>query len=133
MVNTLLWDFPFMRTWIIKSVLFYSMNIQIAAHLIDYDPEYTILDAREQLLQSNIQRSWILVCEPDNRTFPIIHKGYMTRNRTELCECSLSAGPYYSAQTKIMYNDVGSESGGIFQTKFPFNRIVLDYFSMFFT
>ena len=82
-------------------------------HLIDSDAESTILDAGEQLLLSNLS-TWDI--EPDNRPFPFLYISYMTVNRMKLCECTVSAGPYYLVQIVEMYNNMDPESNGIFQT-----------------
>ena len=52
-----------------------------------------------QLVPSGLPRTWTLVFEHDSRPFPFSYKCYMARKKTELCECSLSAGSNYLAQT----------------------------------
>ena len=64
------------------------------------------------------------------RAFPFPGESYTTIKRTELCECSLSAGPHYLVQTMVTCSDTGPESDGIFQTGFHL-KIVFDYLRTF--
>ena len=57
----------------------------------------------------------MLISKPHNRPFSSPNEISMT----EVCECSLSAGFYYLAQTMVIYNDIGPDSDGIFHTLFP--------------
>ena len=49
-----------------------------------------------------------------------------------VCECLLSAGPYYLAWTMATFNDMDQEPDGIIQSKCSFNKIDFAYLSTFF-
>ena len=86
-----------------------------------------ILDAGKQLVLSNLPKPWVLVCGPDHRPFPIEYSTYRVINRTELCECALSAGPYYLSPTLVNCNDNEEvKPNGKFETNFVFNKIIFD-------
>ena len=47
-------------------------------------------------------------------------------NRTELCECSFSAGPYFLAQTMLScQNNAAAATGGSFSTYYVFRKNLL--------
>ena len=51
---------------------------------------------------------------------------YCILNRSELCECSLTAGNYLLSQTASNCGDMPEAKDGFFTTYDAFNRIVLD-------
>ena len=51
---------------------------------------------------------------------------YHILNRSELCECSLTAGNYLLSQTASNCGDMPEEKDGFFTTYYAFNKIVLD-------
>ena len=85
-----------------------------------------VLDAGELMVLSNLPSPWALVCEPNHRPIPIIASTYRILNRSELCQCSLSAGAYFLGQTKQACDDTEQAMDGIFQTYYTFNHIIFD-------
>ena len=65
----------------------------------DNTPESKILDASNILILSNLQKSWTIACKDTSRVFEIEYSTYCILNRSELCECSLTAGNYLLSQT----------------------------------
>ena len=57
--------------------------------------EPKILDGGQNLILSNLPKPWTLVCGAQNRPFPLKYSMLQIINRTELCECSLTAGAFY--------------------------------------
>ena len=57
-----------------------------------------ILDAGDILILSNLQKPWTIVCKDVDRTFDLEYSTYHILNRSELCECSLTAGNYLLSQ-----------------------------------
>ena len=60
----------------------------------DTVPESKILDAGDLLILSNLQKPWTIACKDVSRVFEIEYSTYHLLNRSELCECSLTAGNY---------------------------------------
>ena len=81
--------------------------------------ESKILDAGDILIWSNLQKPWTIVCKDVDRTLDLEYSTYCMLNRSELCECSLTAGNYLLSQA-------ASNCGGMPEAKDAFNRIVLD-------
>ena len=60
----------------------------------DNTPESKILNASNILKLLNLQKPWTLACKDVSRVFEIEYSTYHILNRSELCECSLTAGNY---------------------------------------
>ena len=58
--------------------------------------------------------------------FKIEYSTYRILNRSELCECSLTAGNYLLSQTDTNYEDIPEARDGYFITYYAFNNIILD-------
>ena len=88
--------------------------------------ETKILDARNLLILSNLQKPWTIACRDVSRVFEIEYSTYHILNRSELCECSLTAGNYLLSCTNINCGNTPEARDGYFTTCFSFNKIVLD-------
>ena len=89
-------------------------------------PESKILDAGNTLILSNFQKPWTIVCKDVGRIFKLEYSADCTLNRSELCECSLTAGNYLLSQTASNCGDMPEAKDGFFTTYYAFNKIVLD-------
>ena len=58
--------------------------------------------------------------------FEIEYSTYHILNRSELCECSLTAGNYLLSQTNTNCRDMPEARDGYFTTYYVFNKIILD-------
>ena len=82
------------------SAMYYDQESKIKANqckiIVTFDntPESKILDARNILILSNLQKPWTITCKDVSRVFEIKYSIYCILNRSELCECSLTAGNY---------------------------------------
>ena len=82
------------------SVIYYDQESKIKANqcktIVTFDniPESKILDAGNLLILSNLQKPWTIACKGISRVFEIEYSTYCILNRSELCECSLTAGNY---------------------------------------
>ena len=56
----------------------------------------------------------------------IEYSAYHILNRSELCECSLTAGNYLLSQTDTNCRDMTEARDGYFTTYYAFNKIILD-------
>ena len=88
--------------------------------------EPKILDTSDILILSNLQKPWTLVCKDVNRTFDLEYSTYCILNRSELCECSLTAGNYLLSQAASNCGGTPEAKDGFFTTYYAFNWIVLD-------
>ena len=88
--------------------------------------ESKILDANDILILSNLQKPWTIVCKDVDRTFDLEYSTYHILNRSELCECSLTAHNYLLSQAASNCGDIPEAKYGFFTTYYAFNRIVLD-------
>ena len=92
----------------------------------DTTPESKILDASDLLILSNLQKPWTIACKDISRVFEIEYSTYRILNRSELCECLLTAGNYLLSYMNINCGNALEASDGYFTTYYSFNKIVLD-------
>ena len=88
--------------------------------------ESKILDAGDLLILSNLQKPWAIACKDISRVFEIEYSTYHILNRSELCECSLTAGTYLLGYMNINCGNAPEARDGYFTTYYSFNKIVLD-------
>ena len=74
----------------------------------------------------NLQKTWTIACKDVSRVFEIEYSTYRILNRSELCECSLTAGNYLLSQTDTNCRDMPEARDGYFTTYNVFNKIILD-------
>ena len=84
------------------------------------------MDAGNILILSNLQKPWTIVCKDISRVFEIEYSTYCILNRSELCECSLTAGNYLLSQTDTNCGYMPEARDGYFTTYYAFNKIILD-------
>ena len=92
----------------------------------DITLESKILDAGNILILSNLQKPWTIACKDVCRVFEIEYSTYHILNRSELCECSLTASNYLLSQTDTNCGDMPEARDGYFTTYYAFNKIILD-------
>ena len=82
------------------SAIYYDQGSDIKVKqckiIVTFDtiPESKILDAGDLLILSNLQKPWTIACKDISRVFEIEYSTHCILNRSELCECSLTAGNY---------------------------------------
>ena len=114
------------------SAIYYDQESEIKANqcktLVTFDntPELKILDAGNILILSNLQKSWTIVCKDVSRVFEIEYSTYRILYRSELCECSLTAGNYLLSQTDTNCRDIPEARDVYFTIYYAFNKIILD-------
>ena len=114
------------------SAIYYDQGSDIKVKqcktIVTFDtiPESKILDAGDLLILSNLQKPWTIACKDISRVFEIEYCTYRILNRSELCECSLTAGNYLLSYTNINCGNVPEARDGYFTTYYSFNKIVLD-------
>ena len=93
------------RTHMHVSDIYYDQESEIKANqcktIVTFDNtlELKILDASNILILSNLQKPWTIACKDVSRVLEIEYSTYRILNRSELCECSLTAGNYLLSQT----------------------------------
>ena len=114
------------------SAIYYDQESEIKANqcktIVTFDntPESKILDAGNILILSNLQKAWTIACKDISRVSEIEYSTYYILNRSELCECSLTAGNYLLSQTDTNCGDMSEARDGYFTTYYAFNKIILD-------
>ena len=114
------------------SAIYYDQESEIKANqcktIVTFDntPESKILDAGNILILSNLQKPWTIACKDVSRVFEIEYSRDCILNRSELCECSLTAGNYLLSQTDTNCGDMQEARDGYFTTYYAFNKIILD-------
>ena len=105
-----------------------EVKVKQCKTIITFDtiPESKILDAGNLLILSNLQKPWTIACKDVSRVFEIEYSTYHILNRSELCECSLTAGNYLLSYTNINCGNAPEARDGYFTTYYSFNKIVLD-------
>ena len=112
------------------SAIYYDQGSEIKAKqcktIITFDtiPESKILDAGDLLILSNLQKPWTIACKDVSGVFETEYSTYHILNRSELCECSLTAGNYLLSYTNC--GNTPEARDGYFTTYYSFNKIVLD-------
>ena len=84
------------------------------------------MDASDLLILSNLQKPWTIACKDISRVFEIEYSTYCIVNRSELCECSLTAGNYLLSYMNINCGNAPEARDSYFTTYYSFNKIVLD-------
>ena len=114
------------------SAIYYDQGSDIKVKqcktIITFDtiPESKILDAGNLLILSNLQKPWTIACKDISRVYEIEYSTYRILNRSELCECSLTAGNYLLSYTNINCGNTPEARDGYFTTYYSFNNLVLD-------
>ena len=114
------------------SAIYYDQESIIKANqcktIVTFDniPESKIVDASNILILLNLQNPWTIACKDISRVFEIEYSTYCIFNRSELCECSLTAGNYLLSQTDTNCRDMPGARDGYFTTYYAFNKIILD-------
>ena len=114
------------------SAIYYDQESEIKANqcktIVTFDNilESKILDTGNILILLNLQKPWTIACKDVSGVFPIEYSTYRILNRSELCECSLTAGNYLLSQTDTNCRDMPEARDGYFTTYYAFNEIILD-------
>ena len=114
------------------SVIYYDQESEIKTNqcktIVTFDNtlELKILDTGNILILSNLQKPWTIACKDISRAFEIEYSTYHILNRSELCECSLTAGNYLLSQTDANCGDMPEARDGYFTTYYTFNKIIMD-------
>ena len=105
-----------------------DVKVKQCKTIVTFDtiPESKILDTSDFLILSNLQKPWIIACKDVSRIFEIEYSTYCILNRSELCECSLTAGNYLLSYTNINCGNAPEARDSYFTTYYLFNKIVLD-------
>ena len=91
----------------------------------DTIPESKILDTGNLLILSNLQNLGLLHAKI-SLEFLKLYSTYRILNRSELCECLLTAGNYLLSYTNINCRNAPEARDGYFTSYYPFNKIILD-------
>ena len=78
------------------------------------------------LILLNLQKPWTIACKDVSRVFEIEYSTYHILKRSELCECSLTAGNYLLSQIDTICRDMPEARDSYFTTYYAFNQIILD-------
>ena len=114
------------------SAIYYDQGSDIKVKqcktIVTFDtiPESKILDAGDLLILLNLQKPGIIACKDISRVFEIEYSTYRILNRSELCECSLTAGNYLLSYMNINCGNAPEARDGYFTTYYSFNKIVLN-------
>ena len=114
------------------SAIFYDQSSDIKVKqcktIVTFDtiPQSKILDAGDLLILSNLQKPWTIACKDISRVFEIEYFTYHILNRSELCECLLTAGNYLLSYMNINCGNAPEARDSYFTTYYSFNKIVLD-------
>ena len=114
------------------SAIYYDQESKIKANqcktIVTFDNtlESKILDTSNIQILSNLQKPWTLACKDVSRVFEIEYSTYHILNKSELCECSLTASNYLLSQTDTNCRDMPEARDSYFTTYYAFNKIILD-------
>ena len=114
------------------SAIYYDQGSDIKVKqcktIVTFDtiPESKILDVSDLLILLNLQKPWTIACKDISRVFEIEYSTYRILNRSELCECSLTAGNYLLSYMNINCGNAPEARDGYFTTYYSFNKVVLD-------
>ena len=73
-----------------------NIKVKQCKTIVTFDTilESKILGTSDLLILSNLQKPWTIACKDVSRVFKIEYSAYRILNRSDLCECSLTAGNY---------------------------------------
>ena len=114
------------------SAIYYDQGSDIKAKqcktIVTFDTtlESKILDTSDLLILLNLQKLWTIACKDVSGVFETEYSTYHILNRSELCECSLTAGNYLLSYSNINCGNAPEARDGYFTTYYLFNMIVLD-------
>ena len=108
------------------SAIYYDQESKIKANQCKPIVTFDNTPACNILILSNLQKPWTIACKDVSRVFEIEYSTYIILNRSELCECSLTAGNYLLSQTDTNCGDMPEARDGYFTTYHAFNKIILD-------
>ena len=114
------------------SAIYYNQESEIKVNqcktkvTFDTTPESKILDAGNILILLNLQNPWTIACKDVSRVFEIGYSTYCILNRSEVCECSLTAGNYLLSQTDTNCREMPEARDAYFTIYYAFNKIILD-------
>ena len=105
-----------------------DVKVKQCKTIVTFDtiPESKILDTGDLLILSNLQKPWTIPCKDISRVFEIEYSTYCILNRSELCECSLTAGNYLLSYTNTNCGNAPEARDSYFTTYYSFNKIILD-------
>ena len=76
----------------------------------------------------NLPRPWILVCGKHKRPHEIQIATFKILNRTELCECSFTAGTFLLDETLVQcMPEIWRQADGVFKMLYAINKMIFDY------
>ena len=113
------------------SAIYYDQGSDVKAKqcktIVTFDTisESKILDTGDLLILSNLQKPWTIACKDISRVFEIEYSTYHILNRSELCDCLLTAGNYLLSYTNINCGNAPEARDSYFTTYYSFNKIVL--------
>ena len=113
------------------STIYYDQSSQIKAEkckmIVTFDTllESKTLHTSDISILSNLQKPWTIMCKDVNRIFELEYSTYHILNRSEVCECSLTAGTYHLSQTASNCGDMPEVKDSFFTTYYAFNKIAL--------
>ena len=114
------------------SAIYYDQGSDVKAKqcktIVTFDtiPGSKILDAGDLLILSNLQKPWTIACKDISRVFETEYSTDCILNRSELCECLLTAGNYLLSYTNTNCGNTPETRDSYFTTYYSFNKIVLD-------
>ena len=105
-----------------------NIKVKQCKTIVTFDtiPESKILDAGDLLILLNLQKPWTIACKDISRVFEIEYSTYRILNRSELCECSLTADNYLLSYMNINFGNAPEARDSYFTTYYSCNKIVLD-------
>ena len=115
-----------------RLAIYYDQGSDIKAKqcktIVTFDTilESKILATGNLLILSNLQKPWTIACKDVSQVFEIEYSTYRILNRSELCECSLTAGNYLLSYMNINCGNAPEVRDSYFTTYYSFNKIVLD-------
>ena len=101
------------------SAIYYDQESKIKANqcktIVTFDNtlKSKIVDAGNILILSNLQKPWTIAYKDISRVFEIEYSTYRILNRSELCECSLTAGNYLLSQIDTNCRDMPEARDGL--------------------
>ena len=105
-----------------------NIKVKQCKTIVTFDTisESKILDAGNLLMLLNLQKPWTIACKDISRVFEIEYSTYHILSRSELCECSLTAGNNLLSYMNINCGNTPEARDSYFTTYYSFNKIVLD-------
>jgi len=100
-----------------------------AMYYFSQKPAPSVLEGPDHYVLAGLQSySWHLVCGPGSKVIPVLSDEYVLLEKAKLCDCALTAGPYYLPRRLSHCGNMTARS--TFAFKYTVNKMMYDHMAV---